>query len=167
MLPVDAGWAEEVRTTFPCVHFSELERFLPRSWAGFHKVREDASTGKYGEVSVSEAERVFAQEDDRELSVRIVDTTLKGKLARAIEALAEQPASSAPERGALFRLAHAVGYVRFEPSEGRAEANLLVDDRFIVSVTSRGLQGTGEVRRLANSLDLAGLSKLRSPTSKD
>lgn len=163
---MDAGWAEEVRARFPCVHFSELERFLPSSLAGFRTVREDASTGKYGDVSVSEAERVFAQED-RELSVRIVDTTLKGKLAQAIQSLAEQPATSASELTSLLRLDDAVGYVRYEPSEGKAEANLLVGNRFIVSVTSRGLQGSSEVRRVATSLDLAGLSRLRTPNSKE
>jgi len=148
------------------VHFSELERFLPSTLEGFRPVREDASTGKYGDVSVSEAERVFAQ-DDRELSVRLVDTTLKGRLAQAIQSLAEQPASATSELMSLLRLDNAVGYVRYEPNEGKAEANLLVGNRFIVSVTSRGLRDSSEVRRVATSLDLAGLSRLRAATSKE
>ncbi len=166
-LPSDAGWAEQVSSPFPCVHFTQLQRFLPASLAGFRLVRDHASTGKYEDVSVSEAERLFTQ-DDREVSVRIVDTTLGGKLAEAIRAASEQPASgSSSEEGGPLKLDGALGFVRYELSERKAEANLLVGSRFIVSVTSRGVQGTAEVRRIARGLDLVGLSSLRDPTWRE
>ena len=51
--------------------------------------------------------------------------------------------------------------MRYDEGEARAEANLLVGGRYVVAVTSRGFSGTGEVRRLAHTLDLAGLARLR------
>jgi hypothetical protein len=146
----------------PCVYFKDLAPFLPESLEGFTHVGTEGSTGKYGEVSVSEAERTFIRGEDREVKVRIVDTTLGTKIAKAIRRAAEdakgRPASdpTAP----IFWDA-AVGFVRYDASEATAEANLLVGDRYVVAVTSRGFPGTVEVRRVARGIDLAGLAQLR------
>ncbi len=145
----------------PTVYFQELRAFLPEPPEGYRQVRDRGSTGKYGAVSVSEAERVFAR-DGGELSVRIVDTTLAGQLAKSIRAAVEDARQRPPaDPTAPILLADAVGFVRFDPAGVRAEANLLVGGRYVVAVSSEGVEGTVEVRRLAGSLDLAGLSKLR------
>lgn len=146
----------------PCVYFKELAPFLPESLDGFTLATTEGSTGKYGEVSVSEAERTFTRGEDREVKVRIVDTSLGGKIAKAIKAAAQEgkgrPASdpTAP----IFWDA-AVGFVRYDAAEATAEANLLVGDRYVVAVTSRGFPGTVEVRRVAQGIDLEGLARLR------
>jgi hypothetical protein len=146
----------------PCVYFKDLRPFLPERLTGFRLSREEGSTGKYGEVSVSEAERVFVQPGGRELSVRIVDTTLSGKLGRAIRDAASDAAGRTPsDPTAPMQLGETVGFVRYDEEERKAEANLLVGDRYVVAVTSRGFEGTAEVRRIAGALDLEGLSKLR------
>lgn len=165
--PADPPSPEITQRAFPCVHFSQLVPFLPPSVEGFRRVREQASSGKYGEVSVSEAERLFARAD-AEISVRIVDTTL-AKLSDAIRQASEPVSQAAPAGAeALLQVGGSVGYVRSEAAEGKSEVNLLVADRFIVSVTSRGLEGTADVRRIANGLDIAGLSRLQnSPTSRE
>ena len=54
-----------------------------------------------------------------------------------------------------------MGFVRYDPSEEKAEANLLVGGRYVVAVTSLGFDSTHEVRQIAQGLDLEGLSKLR------
>jgi hypothetical protein len=154
--------APETVAAAPCVYFKELAPFLPDSLEGFTQSSTEGSTGKYGEVSVSEAERTFIRGEDREVKVRIVDTTLGTKIAKAIRKAAED-AKGRPESdptAPIFWDA-AVGFVRYDASEATAEANLLVGDRYVVAVTSRGFPGTVEVRRVARGIDLAGLARLR------
>jgi hypothetical protein len=154
--------AEASAAPSPCVYFKDLAPFLPESLEGFTHASTEGSTGKYGDVSVSEAERTFTKGEDREVKVRIVDTTLGGKIAKAIRAAAED-AKRKPENdptAPIFWDA-AVGFVRYDAAEATAEANLLVGDRYVVAVTSRGFPSTVEVRRVARGIDLAGLAQLR------
>ena len=151
-----------------CVYFKDLRSFLPAHLPGFVQTRDEGSTGKYGNVSVSEAKRVFTQESlGRELSVRIVDTTMADDLAKAIRAAAEDASGRPPsDPTAPIILADTVGFVRWdpsrsEPSEAKAEATLLVGDRYVVAVSGQGFKGTDEIREIARELDLAGLAKLR------
>jgi hypothetical protein len=150
-----------------CVYFKDLRAFLPASLPGFHQIRDEGSSGKYGDVQVSEAKRTFAQGEGRELSVRIVDTTMAQDLGRAIRSAAQDAASRPPsDPTAPLFLKEAVGFVRFDPShsdpaEARAEATLWVADRFVVAVSSQGFDDTVRVRQVARELDLAGLSNLR------
>ncbi|HEX4622011.1 MAG TPA: hypothetical protein VH208_10635 [Myxococcaceae bacterium] len=149
-----------------CVYFKDLRAFLPATLPGFEQVRDEGSTGKYGDVQVSEAKRTFAQGEGRELSVRIVDTTMAQDLGRAIRSAAQDAASRPPsDPTAPIFLQGAVGFVRFDGSrdsaETRAEATLWVADRFVVAVSSQGFDDTAQVRQVARQLDLAGLSNLR------
>jgi len=151
----------EAPRTPPCVYFKELRPFLPAALPGYRTARDEGSTGKYGEVSVSEAERVFAR-DERELAVRIVDTTLADRLGEKIKAAANDAKDRAgSDPTAPLVLHESVGFVRYDRAQATAEANLLVADRFVVAVTGKGFEGTAEVREVARNLDLAGLSKLR------
>jgi len=149
-----------------CVYFKTLKGYLPSSVLGFGQPKDEGSTGKYGEVEVSEVRRAFVKSEGRELSVRIVDSTMAPDLGRAIQAAA-QDAKDHPSAGspAPMVLKDAVGFVRFDPSrpdpsESRAEATLWVGGRFVVAVSSQGFPGTDEVKRVAEKLDLAGLAKL-------
>ncbi|XXF81545.1 hypothetical protein P2318_08915 [Myxococcaceae bacterium GXIMD 01537] len=136
--------------------------FLPEALDGFTRTRSEGSTGKYGEVSVSEAERTFSRGADREVKVRIVDTTMGGKIAQAIHAAAEEARSrgEADPTAPIF-WDGTVGFVRYDEEDALAEANLLVGERYVVAVTSRGFPGTVEVRRVARGMDFAGLARLR------
>lgn len=160
--PEAAAPAATSQAATPCVYFRKLAPFLPESLEGFTHSATEGSTGKYGDVSVSEAERTFTRGEEREVKVRIVDTTLGWKIAKAIRAAAED-AKDRPESdptAPIFWDA-AVGFVRYDAAEVTAEANLLVGDRFVVAVTSRGFPGTVEVRRVARGIDLEGLAQLR------
>lgn len=137
----------------PIVHFEDLRGFLPLALAGYRISSDEGSTGRYGEVSISEAERVFVHPDGHEVKVRIVDTTLSVRIGKAIK--------DASQGGTPVAAAATVGFVRYDEDDDRAEANLLVGDRFVVAVTSWGVAGTAEVRRIARSVDLAGLAALR------
>lgn len=145
----------------PCVYFKDLRPFLPPRLAGFELSRDEGSTGKYGEVVVSEAERVFTRPGGS-VAVRIVDTTLSGKLGSSIRQAVEEAGRLDPkDPSAPIQMEETVGFVRYDPSEEKAEANLLVGGRYVVAVTSLGFQSTFEVRRIAQELDLEGLSRLR------
>jgi hypothetical protein len=153
-----------------CVYFKDLRDFLPVPPPGFRQTHDEGSTGKYGEVQVSEAKRTFAKPEGQELAVRIVDTTMAPDLGRAIRAAVRDAADrSKDDPTAPLLLEQAVGFVRREPrgdAEPHAEATLWVADQFVVTVTSQGLEGTDDVRHLAMQLDLAGLAKLRLDGSR-
>lgn len=144
------------------VYFKALTPFLPVKLSGYEQVRDEGSTGKYGEVIVSEAERVFRAPDGHEVSVRIVDTSIAEKLGKAISAAAadaKERADDDPSAPIIYD--HAVGFVRYDEDNTKAEANLLVGERFVVAVTTEGFPDTRELRRLTHELNLLGLSKLR------
>ncbi len=159
----DGGWTDEPVEEPQRVYFKELQGFLPAFVPGFKKVRDEGSTGKYGEVAVSEAERVFAQSDaNREIAIRILDSSMGAGLAEAIKAAAlEASQKGQPDLAAPLSLPEAVGYVRYDASERKGEANLLVGNRFVVSVVGRGSKDSADVRRIAENLDSVQLSKLR------
>lgn len=160
--PEGESAAPAVKVDAPCVHFTQLAPFLPEDLDGMTRTRNEGSTGKYGEVSVSEAERTFTKGADREVKVRIVDTTMGGKIGHAIRAAAEDARSkNASDPTAPIFWDKAVGFVRYDEEEATAEANLLVGERYVVAVTSRGFPSTVEVRRVAQGMDFAGLARLR------
>lgn len=148
---------------FPCAHFEDLRRFLPETLEGLERSQEGGSTGRYGEVSVSEAERSFTHGEEREVKVRIVDTSLVRKLGQAILAAAENGRGRAPNDPTapiFWKDKDAVGFVRYDASTELAEASLLVGNRYVVAVSTRGFPGTVEVRRVARDIDLEGLARL-------
>ena len=160
--PAAPAVSESAAPPSPCVYFKDLAPFLPDSLDGFTHASTEGSTGKYGDVSISEAERTFTRGEDREVKVRIVDTTLGEKIAKSIKAEAERT-KIRPENDPMAPIFWdgAVGYVRYDAAEATAEANLLVGDRYVVAVTTRGFPGTVEARRVARGIDLAGLARLR------
>ena len=162
--PGDAdSTAANTLAPFPCAHFEDLRAFLPESLEGLERSQEGGSTGRYGEVSVSEAERSFTHGEEREVKVRIVDTSLGKKLGQAIRAAAEEGRhrpTNDPTAPIFWKDKEAVGFVRYEESTGLAEASLLVGNRYVVAVSSRGFPGTVEVRRVARDIDLEGLARL-------
>lgn len=148
--------------TLPCIHFEKLREFLPRALPGYQQRGDEGSTGKYGDVTMSEAERTFRQKDGREVVVRIVDSTLSRRLAAKIRAAAEAAAGDGgPDAATPLSLGEAVGYIHYDPTDERAEANLLVGGRYLVAVTGRGFAGPDEVEKVARQLDLVGLAKMR------
>lgn len=157
-------------TAFPCVHFDALRAFLPESLEGLTPGQEAGSTGRYGEVAVSEAERSFTRGEEREVKVRIVDTSMSQKLGQAILAAAAEARprpSNDPTAPIFWKDKEVVGFVRYDAHSGKAEASLLVGNRYVVAVSSRGFPGTVEVRRVAQGIDLVGLARLdRDPGHK-
>jgi hypothetical protein len=166
-----------------CVHFRRLQAFLPRAPEGFRRLRATASTGRYGEVSVSEAEQVFVSGDEaveagvlapglRQLSVRIVDSTLSERIAEAIRTAAKQAqathaaqaANGQESRTAPLLYDRAVGYVSHDQHDGgRVEAMLLVGERFLVSVTGHGFSSGAEARAVLGQIDVTGLAQVARP----
>lgn len=150
------------------VHFDELRAFLPREVAGFTTARDEGSTGKYGEVAISEAERTFVprepREDageDAELVVRIVDSTLSPRLGASIHDAITFGRAHPGGEGTPHPLDGVVGFVRYDPRADQAEGNVLVAERYVVAVTASGFGDTHLVREVLARFDLAALSRLR------
>jgi len=147
------------------IYFTVLRGYLPKGLPGWTAgPPPEGSTGKYGDVAVSEVEAVFMREASRKLSVRIVDTSLIDRLGPAIRSAVEGASGRAEEDPtAPLRLPpHALGFVRFDREERHGEANLLVGDRYVVALQADGFPDTQELRQVARAhLDLAGLAALR------
>lgn len=162
--PGDAvSTAANTPAAFPCAHFEDLRAFLPERMEGLERSQEGGSTGRYGEVSVSEVERSFTHGEDREVKVRIVDASIGNKLGLAIRAAADEGRSrptNDPTAPIFWKDKEVVGFVRYDASTTLAEASLLVGNRYVVAVSSRGYPGTVEVRRVARDIDLEGLARL-------
>jgi len=138
------------------IHYSRLTPFAPDPLGGYRGGAIRASTSQFGEVSVSEVERVY-QGQDRSAKVRLVDTSLNDG---ARSPPLGEPYEDEEKVGRPMRASDAVGFVEFEKESRRATANLIVADRLLVTVTCEGSTGTGEAERLAAALDLRGLSLL-------
>ncbi|HYO74801.1 MAG TPA: hypothetical protein VEU33_52895 [Archangium sp.] len=168
--PGDAdSTAANTPADFPCAHFEDLRAFLPERLEGLQRSQEGGSTGRYGPVSVSEVERGFTHGEEREVKVRIVDTSdtsdtsLDKTLGQTIRAAANEGRgrpTNDPTAPIFWKDKEAVGFVRYDASSGLAEATLLVGNRYVVAVSSRGYPGTVEVRRVAQDIDLEGLARL-------
>lgn len=146
------------------VHFTALRAFVPDQLPGWERPgNPEGSTGKYGEVTVSEVEAVYTRTGEQRLSVRILDTSLLDKLAPAIRSAVEGASARTDEDPtAPLRLPNALGFVRYDEEERHGEANLLVGDRYVVALSADGFPDTKELRQVARlHLDLAGLSRLR------
>jgi hypothetical protein len=92
-----------------------------------------------------------------------VDTSVGQKLGQTILAAAEEGRGRAlndPTAPIFWKDKQTVGFVRYDESTGQAEASLLVGNRYVVAVSSRGFPGTVEVRRVARDIDLVGLARL-------
>ncbi len=164
-----AATAPDAPTPYPCAHFEELRRFLPERLEGLTAGQEGGSTGRYGDVAVSEAERSFTRGEEREVKVRIVDTSMSQKLGQAIRAAAaegRERAANDPTAPIFWKDKEAVGFVRYDERTERAEASLLVGNRYVVAVSSRGFPGTVEVRRVAQGIDLEGLARLDASATR-
>ena len=146
------------------VYFQALRAFVPESLPGWERTAQaDGSTGKYGDVTVSEVEAIYTRPGDCKLSVRIVDTSLVDKLAPAIRSAVDGASGRGEEDPtAPLRLPDGFGFVRYDEEDRHGEANLLVGDRYVVALSAEGLPDTKELRQVARlHLDLAGLSRLR------
>ena len=146
------------------VYFTALRAFIPDQLPGWEQPgTPEGSTGKYGEVTVSEVEAVYTRPGEQRLSVRIVDTSLLDKLAPAIRSAVDGAAARRDDDPtAPLRLPHALGFERYDEEERHGEANLLVGDRYVVALSADGFPDTKELRQVARlHLDLAGLSRLR------
>lgn len=144
----------------PAIHFHQLRAFLPREIAGLQAARDEGSTGLYGEVTISEAERSFVRED-AELTFRIVDSSIGAKLAASIKDTLAQAQGADAAKAGLEPLDGLVGYVRYDHDEDQAEVNLLVGDRYVVAIVGQGFGGTDRVRHAMADIDFAALARLR------
>jgi hypothetical protein len=161
--PVEEAPERLERTPAPedRVHFRKLRTYLPSTLQGWKLSEDEGSTGKYGTIAISEVKRVFTA-GERELSVQIIDSSNGRDLGSAISAAADDGRHKpGDDPTAPVFDEEVVGFAAFAPREGKADLNLWVAGRFVVALSSRGVEGTQEVRLAMREVDVAGLTKLR------
>lgn len=137
------------------IHFSKLVPFAPESLLGYRGGATAASTSRFGEVAVSEIERSYSN-GTRELKLRIVDTNInRGAKARLGEAF-----ENSEKLGKPLLTSSAIGYVELEKLTGRAQADLVVADRLLVTVAAENADGTEALERFCAALDLHALARV-------
>lgn len=137
------------------IHFSKLVPFAPESLLGYRGGATAASTSRFGEVAVSEIERSYSN-GEQGLKLRIVDSNInRGAKARPGEAFEDDERLGKP-----LLMASTVGFVELEKQSGRAQADLVVADRLLVTVASESADGTLEIERFCAALDLHGLARV-------
>jgi len=138
------------------MHHSRLSVFAPGQLLEYVGGKTTGSTSRLGAVGVSEVERAYA-DGPREAKVRIVDTTLRRETRAPLPSEAYEDALHV---GRPMMASGSIGYVEFEKRGRRARADLIVGDRFVVTVTCESARGPEEAERLIAALDLARLSEL-------
>ncbi|MGI5863839.1 MAG: hypothetical protein ACOX6T_17530 [Myxococcales bacterium] len=137
------------------IHFSKLLPFAPESLLEYRGAAAVASTSRFGDVAVSEVERSYTN-GDQKLKLRIVDTNInRGAKARPGEAFENDEKLGKP-----LLMASAVGYVELEKRTRRAQADLIVADRLLVTVASENADSTEAIERFCAGLDLGALARV-------
>lgn len=154
-----APGAAEAALDGKTLHFTRLQAFAPAVLAGFKGGRVQASTSQIGEVALSELERTYS-EGERTAKLRIVDTSLN----QGSKAPRPGPAFEDEEKvGRPLRVPGAQGYLEFEKAGGRAQANLIVADRILITVTFEKAKAPEDVEQFAGALGLDRLEALVRP----
>lgn len=139
------------------VHFTALRQFAPDALLELSGGRTSASTAHFGEVAVSEVERLYEGPDERRLKLRLVDTSLNHQVAPPPPGPAFEDAQKI---GRPLHVAGGAGYVEYAKESHLAVANLIVAERVLVTLTLQNASGPEDAERLAAALPLAALDRL-------
>lgn len=155
--PVVAGSDQETEPPRGLtIHYSKLVPFAPAALLEYRGGPTVASTSRFGEVAVSEIERNYTW-GPRRLKLRIVDTNIN-RGARA-----PNPAEAfenAEKIGKPLLTGGAVGFVEYEKASRRAQADLIVAERILVTVTGEDVAGPEPIERFSAALDLNALAQV-------
>lgn len=155
--------AQEMQEKGPVdpVDFRKLKEMLPASAAGME--RTEASGEKNGAMgfSLSQAEGKY-EKDDASMEVNIVDTGGVGGMAMmgmAAWAMAEVDKETSTGYEKTTRIDGNKAYEKYDNERKNGELNILVGDRFIVSVKGRNVS-MDQMKDTLDDLDLDKLAKM-------
>ncbi len=158
-----ADKAKEMQEKGPVdpVDFRKLKEMLPASAAGME--RTEATGEKNGAMgfSLSQAEGKY-EKDDASMEVNIVDTGGVGGMAMmgmAAWAMAEVDKETATGYEKTTRIDGNKAYEKYDNERKDGELNVIIGDRFIVSVKGRNVS-MDQMKDTLNDLDLSKLAKM-------
>ena len=148
------------RKPVPPVHFKVLMSFLPTTMEGMAGQKPDGETASMGEWTFSKAHVAFNSEDgSRSVNVEIFDyayiSMLYAPFTMLLNMKYSRESSDGYERS--VKIAEYPAYEKWEDASKDGEVNVLVGERFIVTVRTQGLPD-GSAKRIVESLDLKKLS---------
>lgn len=142
------------------VSFRDMKKALPRSLAGVDfEGSEGQSTGILG-IKISTVEATY-QEDDAAFEVTIVDVAGVGKLVKKMAKWSEFEVDKETRDG-YERTTEIDGHPaleKYNERRERGETNLLVNDRFIISIKGEGVSER-QMRRAVDDINIRKLTRL-------
>lgn len=155
------GMSGENGVVTETVDFRRLRDLLPERAAGLSRTDASGERQSFGGVSVSTA-RAEYREDDRTLTVQIMDAAGTGAFALMgaawLMAEFDRETSDGYERTTTFEGHRA--FEKLDERTGRAELQVVVENRFLVSIEGRNVS-MSDVQRAARDIDLRSLARMR------
>lgn len=155
------------------VHFKKLQDFLPSNTIeGFERQKPIGSTQSVMGISSSEASVTFLEKTDSDqqnynpnsIEIKISDVSFQAVILMAFSMMENYESESANgyEKGILLDgLYKGKISVTSEDYYKSAELQFAVGDRFLVSLTFIGSSDYKVLEKIASSMDLSGLSKVK------
>jgi hypothetical protein len=150
----------EEREPVPPVNFRVLLNYLPESVEGLTRREPSAETASIGEWQYSQAKANYYDPDGHaRVDIEIFDYAHIGMLYAPYTMLIKMKLNKEGTSG-YERSAEIAGFPAYESwsiNSERAEANVLVGDRFIVKITTNGLP-EGAARNVLGKMNLKKLA---------
>jgi hypothetical protein len=145
----------------PPVSYKVLLDYLPKRVDGMKAAEPEGSTNSMGELKFSQAKgRYRAEDGGGNADVGIYDYAHIAALYAPYRMMLAMRVNTESTRGyeRTTQLAGFPAYEKWEKSGAKSEIAVMVGDRFVVTVETRGV-GEGAARRIAEAMDLKGLAR--------
>jgi len=149
------------------VHFSKLQEYLPKAVNGFTGDEPQGETVSMGIMSFSQARINFRKElsggIQSNISVELTDYNQAVDLYAGLVFWASGYSvenSNGYERSFNPGIDRVSGFEKYSKSDKNAEVTLAIGYRFLLHLQANEQTDTEQLKKIATSLDLKGLSKL-------
>ncbi len=144
------------------INWRKLAPFLPEKIGDYASTKElKGSTSGMGQMQVSTVKRRY-QAGDKKLKVEIIDTTLVPAMRAgfAMIKMINEDSSDGIRKGTT--VAGQPALLEWRKARQRGKMTIICGERFLVNIRVKPTNDPQEVLKLAKSLDLPGLVKLKA-----
>ncbi len=159
-----AGTSEE-REPVAAVNFRVLMKYLPEQFLDLQRMEPEGESASYGNWNFSQAKVKFTGPENAWVELEIFDYAYISMLYAPFRMMWKMGYDRESSKG-YERTTEIAGYPAVEKwsiDSERAEATVLVDDRFIVTATSRKMP-EGTPRQMLEEMGLQELAKEKADT---
>jgi len=142
------------------IGFRDLKKALPRSLGGIDFEESEGQTSGVFGFKISTVDATY-KEDDSEFEVTIVDVAGVGKLVKSMAKWTEFEVDKETRNG-YERTTEIKGHPaleKYDERQEKGETNILVNDRFIISVKGRGVSER-QMRRAVDDINIRKIARL-------